>query len=243
MTRYSNGQPLGVGGGYPDPSDAGDYLRGDRTWADLNKAAVGLSNVDNTSDANKPISSATQSALDGKAALSHTQAISTITGLQAALDAKAAIASVGPDVIVEDQKSSGTAGGSSVAGAQIRTLNTLVRNLGTLASLSSNEVTLPAGTYYVEWTAPAYRVGSHQTRLFNATDATQIAAGSSASSNATADYAVTNSFGSTVLTLASSKAIRIAHSTGAIRATDGLGVATSAGFGEVYARMLIWRMS
>ena len=36
------------------------------------KAQIGLGNVDNTSDANKPISTATQTALDGKAAASHT---------------------------------------------------------------------------------------------------------------------------------------------------------------------------
>jgi hypothetical protein len=36
------------------------------------KAQIGLANVDNTSDANKPISTATQTALDGKAAASHT---------------------------------------------------------------------------------------------------------------------------------------------------------------------------
>lgn len=42
------------------------YYRGDKTFQTLNKAAVGLSNVDNTSDANKPISTATQSALDAK---------------------------------------------------------------------------------------------------------------------------------------------------------------------------------
>jgi len=45
------------------------YLRGDKTWQTLDKAAVGLGNVDNTSDANKPISSATQTALDLKADL------------------------------------------------------------------------------------------------------------------------------------------------------------------------------
>ncbi|MBO7254603.1 MAG: hypothetical protein J6V36_04795, partial [Clostridia bacterium] len=32
----------------------------------LDKASVGLGNVDNTSDADKPISTATQAALDGK---------------------------------------------------------------------------------------------------------------------------------------------------------------------------------
>ena len=38
--------------------------------AALTKSSVGLANVDNTSDANKPVSTATQTALDGKASLS-----------------------------------------------------------------------------------------------------------------------------------------------------------------------------
>ncbi len=42
------------------------YWRGDKTWQTLNKAAVGLGNVDNTSDLAKPISTATQTALNGK---------------------------------------------------------------------------------------------------------------------------------------------------------------------------------
>lgn len=42
-------------------------------------AQVGLGNVDNTSDANKPISTATQTALNGKANTSHTHAAGDIT--------------------------------------------------------------------------------------------------------------------------------------------------------------------
>ena len=45
-----------------------DYYRGDKTFATLNKTAVGLANVDNTTDANKPVSTATQTALDAKTA-------------------------------------------------------------------------------------------------------------------------------------------------------------------------------
>jgi len=41
------------------------------TVGGVTKAMVGLSNVDNTSDANKPISSATQTALDGKSGTGH----------------------------------------------------------------------------------------------------------------------------------------------------------------------------
>lgn len=47
----------------------GQYWRGDKTWQTLDKAAVGLTNVDNTSDADKPISTAQQTALNGKASL------------------------------------------------------------------------------------------------------------------------------------------------------------------------------
>jgi hypothetical protein len=54
------------------------YYRGDKSFQTLDKAAVGLSNVDNTSDANKPISTATQTALDGKQA--------TITGAATTID-------------------------------------------------------------------------------------------------------------------------------------------------------------
>ena len=42
------------------------YFRGDKSWQPLNKTTVGLANVDNTSDSSKPISIATQSALNFK---------------------------------------------------------------------------------------------------------------------------------------------------------------------------------
>jgi hypothetical protein len=43
------------------------------------RSNLGLGNVDNTSDANKPVSSAQQTALDGKAATSHSHSGSDIT--------------------------------------------------------------------------------------------------------------------------------------------------------------------
>lgn len=48
--------------------------------APVTKADVGLGNVDNTSDASKPVSTATQTALDGKAASSHTHGSVTADG-------------------------------------------------------------------------------------------------------------------------------------------------------------------
>ena len=60
----------------------------------LVKGDVGLGNVDNTSDANKPVSGPQQTALDAKAPSIHQHAISDVTGLQTALDGKIAEAPV-----------------------------------------------------------------------------------------------------------------------------------------------------
>jgi hypothetical protein len=63
------------------------YFRGDKSWQTLNKTAVGLVNVDNTSDANKPISTATQTALNAKTPT--TRLITAGTGLSGGGDLSA----------------------------------------------------------------------------------------------------------------------------------------------------------
>lgn len=55
------------------------YFRGDKTWVALDKAAVGLSAVDNTSDLNKPVSTAVSSALAAKAPLDSPSFSGTVT--------------------------------------------------------------------------------------------------------------------------------------------------------------------
>lgn len=52
------------------------------------KSDVGLGNADNTSDLNKPISNATQTALNGKANSVHSHVIADVTGLQTELNGK-----------------------------------------------------------------------------------------------------------------------------------------------------------
>ena len=59
------------------------YIAGDGTYKAMNKEAVGLGNVDNTSDLNKPISTATQNALNNKAddnKVVHIEGYELITG-------------------------------------------------------------------------------------------------------------------------------------------------------------------
>ena len=69
-TLWVNKTIAGWLGFTPEPAIAAgttsQYWRGDKSWQTLDKIAVGLGNVDNTSDANKPISTATQTALNAK---------------------------------------------------------------------------------------------------------------------------------------------------------------------------------
>ena len=71
---------------------------------------------------------------------------------------------------VRDEKNPVVDGGSFTAGPWVtRDLNTIVTNSIAGASLTGNEITLPAGSYAVDAWAPAYMVRSHKLRLFNGT--------------------------------------------------------------------------
>lgn len=69
-----------------------DYYRGDKTFQILDKTTVGLSNVDNTSDANKPVGTATQTALNLKVNTSSLATVAT-TGAYTDLTGKPTIPS------------------------------------------------------------------------------------------------------------------------------------------------------
>ena len=66
------------------------YWRGDKTWQALTKTSVGLDQVDNTSDVNKPVSSATQTALNAKAATVHTHTLADLPSAWAKMSVRAA---------------------------------------------------------------------------------------------------------------------------------------------------------
>jgi hypothetical protein len=69
---------------------ATQYIKGDKTLATLDKAAVGLGNVDNTSDAAKPVSTATATALAGKAATAHSHVAADVSDFAESVDDRVA---------------------------------------------------------------------------------------------------------------------------------------------------------
>lgn len=145
-----------------------------------------------------------------------------------------------PDVIANETVASGTNGGTFTSGAyRQRNLNTLVRN-NVGATLASNQITLTAGTYYAEWSAPAWECAAHKTRLQNITDASTIALGS-AEENNTGTAFVTRSRGSAYFTITSSKVIELEHRCGTTANTTGFGVPCSFGDNEIYSEIRLWK--
>lgn len=147
-----------------------------------------------------------------------------------------------PMLIVRDEKSSGTNGGTFTSGAwQQRTLNTTSTNTISGASLSSNQITLPAGTYYVRWSAPAYANDEHQSRFVSTPTATIAVYGTSEHTNSTV-FLTTKSDGSGVFDIGSSTTFQLEHRCQTTRATDGFGDANTFGNTQVYAVVEIWKL-
>jgi hypothetical protein len=142
-------------------------------------------------------------------------------------------------LIVIDRKASNTAGGGSSAGSQVRTLNTTIANTITGASLGSNQITLPAGTYRIQASAPAFISNKHKIFLWNVSNATTTASGSSAYSDS-GDAVVTESTLLSQFTATTTNVYELRHFIEVARATNGLGVATGfASTTETYAQVSI----
>ncbi len=144
--------------------------------------------------------------------------------------------------ILEDQKAANTAGGTFTSGAdRTRTLNTEVSDPASIVTLSSNQFTLGAGSYYIEWSAPGFAVSSHQSFLYNVTDSTEVKRGSTELSGGASDPSTT-SIGSAVVVISGSKAFEIRHRCFSTRATDGFGAAANFGT-EVYTRVIVRKVA
>jgi hypothetical protein len=138
--------------------------------------------------------------------------------------------------ILEDQKASGTNGGTFTSGAwHTRDLNIDTYNRLGIVSISSNQFTIStAGTYEISWSCPAVNVGSHKTQLYNVTDAVVSAYGDSGYTSG----ALCSSCGTNMITISSSKTFEIQNRCSSTEGTNGFGVADSLGT-EVYTRVII----
>lgn len=142
-----------------------------------------------------------------------------------------------PRMIVRHTEASGTNGGQRVSNNTWtqRKINTEVENTITGASLSSNVITLPAGTYRVRGYQSFNNTGAAKTRLRNTDDSSTELVGQST------NVAGSGAFGASHLngekfTLSAEKDLEFQYEfAGTSGGTGDLGLAASSGETEIYA--------
>lgn len=147
-----------------------------------------------------------------------------------------------PDMWVRDEKTSGTAGGATVAATYTtRALTVVKRNIISGASLASNQITLPAGKYHVKFSAPANgAVGLNRCAIFDVTSGAYQGYGSN---NQTPAATTTLSIGDCYIDSPSAALLlELRHRAVTAVATSGLGIAMSFGDIEVYGDVQIWKV-
>ena len=145
--------------------------------------------------------------------------------------------------IIADVKASGENGGTFTLGAwRTRDLNTELDDPENIVTITSNQFTLQAGTYLIEWGSPAYTTGRHSTRLQNITDSTTDIEGTSEYTSP--NSSVTNrSIGAGILTLLSAKVFEIQHYGDSTKASSGFGVSSNvSGRNSVYTLVKIHKI-
>ena len=150
--------------------------------------------------------------------------------------------------IIRDEKAANTNGGTSSVSYITRDLNTTYGDTD-IVSLSSNEFTLQAGKYDINWRSPAAgnqgnHTNGHVSRLYNVTDAAEIITSDMGFTRQTASGEILNSYseGNAVIEITSAKTYRIEHKVGTAKGGDGLGVAANIGTNEVYTTVKIRKL-
>lgn len=146
-----------------------------------------------------------------------------------------------PYVNVTHTLAQNTAGGTFSNGAwQTRPLNTITTDTNSIASLSSNQIVLPAGTYAAQFAGVGHQCDRLQGRLQNVTDATTLILGVNTFSGVSGTQEVlAHGFGR--FTLASAKTIEFQQRCQTSRSTDGFGTPGNWG-SEVYASVEFWKI-
>jgi len=135
----------------------------------------------------------------------------------------------GDYILIQDQKVQNTQGGTFTSGAwQTRDLTVLVANVGSHASLGSNQITLNDGVYQVNGSAPALGVSSHQTRLYNITDSVVEVIGTVDYQGSTlADNQGRSTLQGRFTVSGGPKVYEVQHQAAVTRAVNGFGVAAN----------------
>lgn len=148
-------------------------------------------------------------------------------------------------LVCRDVQVAATEGGTFTSGSFVKRViggSTAVVNNITSATLTSDVISLPAGTYFIRASAPAYQVNSHVAKLRNTTDATDTIVGT-VERVGDASGSMSRSVVEGWFTIAGTKNFELQHRCATTKSTDGLGKAANLGVSEVYATVIILQIN
>jgi len=142
---------------------------------------------------------------------------------------------------VSHKENGGTNGGDFTNGAwRTRTLNTEDFDADGITSLSSNQFTLQAGTYFIEAYTAQYRTDFTSTRIYNATDASVTFEGIGVANSAGQNLQSMN-YVSGRVTISGAKAFEVQSRCQTTKASNGAGYSDS-GFGNTKETYVICKI-
>ena len=150
------------------------------------------------------------------------------------------ISSSWSDYLVVEEQNAPLGTVASVAGYQIRGLNTITASNGSsiTCNLIAHTITLLPGTYHIVASAPASQIANHQMLLRNTGTLLPIALGQSSHSNDEQTFSSVDC----IITVGINTTFKMDHYTSQAH-PDGLGISGGAtGVNNVYARCLVHRI-
>lgn len=142
---------------------------------------------------------------------------------------------------LKDVKASGTSGGTSTAGSwNTRDLNT-VEGDTEFVSLASNQFTLEAGKYEIEFDTVLAQPNGAKARLYNVTDASTAIVGLT-TRTANVDDSHVNPRGVGTITIGNTKVFELQYRVQTGKTTNGLGYSSNFGEDEIYSQVKITKL-
>jgi hypothetical protein len=145
--------------------------------------------------------------------------------------------------LISDEKAHNADGGDSSAGWNDRDLNTESFDPDNIVSISSNQFTLGAGTYIIEFSCPSYMSAQNKAQLYDVTNSTAIA-------NSISVYAQQSTYVATVasgcgrVSITGNTTYKLRHYISTAKVSNGLGVAlgVSSTGNNVYSQVKITKL-
>ena len=144
-------------------------------------------------------------------------------------------------IVAEVRSGTSDAGTLTANTWMTRAINTEIADPDGIVSISSNQFTLQAGTYLIEWSAPAWRCDRHTTRLYDVTNSAARGNATLEFSQDSGSYTQSSSRGFARVTISGATVYKLETKGNVTKSNDGLGIDPNNLASCIYAMAKIYK--